>query len=217
MRRLIFLGAAGVILAVAVAVWWNSSSSPESLFEPQVRPPESAPLCPWREPASDLNQFFPHASDYEVETRILSGLRLELTQRLGRVPTGEENALHAWRIRQGKTTVGTVLTRRVKGEYGAIEIVLAVDSEGRVIGLRLQRLREPEAITRALQNPDWLRSFAGKREDSSWNLAGDILEVAPEARTSAQAVIEGARSLLILLAASDQAVPSSKLAATPHH
>ena len=139
-------------MAVVVAVFWNSSSSPEPLFDPQVRPPESGPLCPWREPASDLIQFFPNASHYEVETRILSGLRVELTERLGRAPTGDDNALHVWRIHQGKTTVGSVVIRRVKGEYGAIELVLAVDLEGRVIALRLQRLREPEAIARALLN-----------------------------------------------------------------
>jgi hypothetical protein len=217
MPRPILLGAGGALLALAIAVWWNSSSSTETLFDPKVRPPETAPLCPWREPASDLKLFFPKGTGYEVETRILSGLRVELAERLGRIPTGDENALHIWRIHQGTAFVGSVLTRRVKGEHGAIELVLAVDPKERVRGLRLQRLREPEPLARVLQNPEWLRSFEGRRADSSWKFGGDIPEVPAEARASAQAIIEGTRSLLILLAASTQASPSSKPATAPHH
>lgn len=217
MPRLILLGAGGVILALAIALWRNSSSSLETLFDPKVRPPESAPLCPWREPASDVKLFFPNATRYEVETRILSGLRVELAERLGRIPTGDENALHVWRVYQGNMIVGSVLTHRVKGEHGAIEQVLAVGSDERVRRLRLQRLREPEPIARVLQNPEWLRSFEGRSADSSWKLGSDIPEVPTEARASAQAIVEGTRSLLILLAASNQALPSSKPATAPHH
>lgn len=186
------------------------------MFDPKVRPPQASPLCPWREPTADLKLFFPNATRYEVETRILSGLRVELAERLGRFPTGDENALHVWRIYREEIALGAVLTRRVKGGHGAIELVLAVDAEERVRGLRLQRLREPGPITRSLQNPEWLHSFAGKRADSSWRIGGDIPEVPVETRPAAEAVVEGARSLLILLAASSQAIPT-KPAAAPNH
>jgi hypothetical protein len=217
MSRPRLIGASSVLLALGiVAAFWHKSTPTEPIFDPKVKTPEGGPLCPWREPASDLKLFFLNATRYEVETRILSGLRVELASCLGRGPTGDENALHIWHVYQENALVGSVLTRRVKGEHGAIELVLAVDSQERVRGIRLQRLREPEPIARALQNSDWLRSFEGKRADNMWKLGEDVPDVPSGARASASAVVEGARSLLILLSASSQAIHSTP-AAAPHH
>lgn len=159
--------------------------------------------------------LFPTATGYKVETRILSGLRLELGERLGRAPAPDENAFHYYSIYREETPLGTVLTRRIKGEYGAIEMVLATDPERRVCGLHFQRLREPEPITRAIENAEWRRSFAGKRAESQWKLGGDVPDVPAEARASAEAVLEGARSLLILLETADRAQVTRK--AAEHH
>lgn len=216
MLRWILPGAGALALILAVVSWRSGSSPTEPVFDPQVRPPPAAPLCPWREPESDLQSFFPDATRHEVETRILSGRRVELAERLGRAPTGDENTLHVWRIHRGNVVVGWVLTRRVKGEHGAVELVVAVDREERIRGLRLQRLREPESIARALQNPEWLRSFEGKRAGHAWKLGSDVPEVPAEARASAAAVVEGVRSLLVLLEASGEGRPA-KPDAGPHH
>lgn len=209
MRRWILPGAVSAFLAGGVALWLNGSSPGVKAFDPKVKPPEAAPMCPWRDPESDLKQFFPEATRHAVETRILSGQRVELAERLGRMPTGDENALHVWCVYAGESLLGSVLTRRVKGEHGVIELVLAVEANGAVRGARLQRLREPEYISQALQNPNWARSFEGRRADSSWKLGEDIPAVPAEVRASAMAVIEGTRSLLILLAASEQAISST--------
>src|SRR5882724_3075888 len=150
MSRPVIFGAGALALLLVVAAWRISdSSSPERPFEPGTQLPQAAPLCPWRDPANDLKRFFPNATRYEPETRILSGQRLELAERLGRVPTGDENTLHLYRCYEEQTPLGAVLTRRVKGRYGAIELVLAVGSNGRACGLCLQRLREPEPIAAA--------------------------------------------------------------------
>ena len=182
---------------------------------PGVKPPEAAPLCPWREPDLDLKSFFPEAKSYQAETRILSGVRSELASRLGRWPTGDENALRLNRVYQDGTAVGAILTRRVKGEYGGIELVLATDDHHNVRGLRLQRLREPEASAEALQDQNWLNAFVGKRSGDPWHVGGDIPEVPASVRGSALAIVDGVRSLLILLEAADQQGP--KLAEAHHH
>jgi hypothetical protein len=160
-----------------------------------------------------LKLLFPPATGFQVQTLILSGLRTELFKQLGRPATGDENALHLYRVYAGPTPQGVVLTRRVKGAYGAIELVLAVNTNGRVQGLRIQRQREPENIALAINDPAWLESFVGKTSGSSWQLGGDVPDVSEEARTSAEAVIQGTRSLLILLAAATKADVSS----TKHH
>jgi len=217
MPRPVIFGFGTLALLLAVVAWRISdSSSSEPPFDPKIQLPQAAPLCPWREPASDLKQFFPNATRYEPETRILSGQRLELAGRLGRVPTGDENALHIYRCYENLTPLGAVSTRRVKGTYGAIELVLAVGADGQVRGLRVQRLREPEPIADALLNPGWLRTFVGLRSDSSWKIGGDIADVVPEARASAEAIADGARSLMILLATSDESDARPPVAARHH-
>jgi len=213
-RILFFAGAFTLLLAMA----WSLSklSSPEVLVESRVSPPEPVPLCPWREPEADMKALFPGATRYEAETKILSGLRLELQARLGRMPSGEENSLHLFRIYRDRIALGTVVTRRVKGDFGAIELVLAIGPDRQVRGWRLQRSREPAAILEALSDPAWQRSFEGKTADNPWQLGRDIPAVAPVALNSAAAVVEGAKSLLILVATADSA-PSPGGASSSHH
>src|SRR5262249_46527316 len=107
--------------------------------------------------------------------------------------------LRLHRVYEDQQPLGKIMTRRVKGEFGAIEIVLAAGEDGRVRGVRLQRLREPESIGAALRNKEWLSSFQGRSAESDWRLGTGIPDPRPEARASAQAMIEGVRSLLILL------------------
>ena len=171
-------------------------------------------MCPWREPDLDLREFFSDGARYETETRILSGQRLELSERLGRTPTAGENTLRVHRVFHQQQPMGLVLTSRVKGEYGAIEIVLATFPGGEVRGLRLQRLREPGSIADALQQPDWLAAFRGKTARSQWKLGDDIPDVSPPARLSAAAIVDGVRSLLILL---DTAEQDGAITVRPHH
>ena len=205
MSRSVIFGAGFFLLLLAAAAWQirESLHSPEILIEARTPTIQPAPLCPWRDPDADLKTLFPSATRYELQTLILSGLRLELAQRLGRAPTGDENALHVYRVYEQQTSLGTVVPQRVKGEFGSIELVLAVGTNGQVRGLRLQRLREPEAISTELQDADWMRLFSGKTADGSWKTGRDIPEVRPEAKVSAAAIVEGVRSLLILLDTAD--------------
>jgi hypothetical protein len=212
----------GLLLVVllslsAIACWFLKNNHPgTTLFEPQVQSIESTPLCPWREPAQDLKYLFPAATRYEAETHILSGLRLQLATSLGRPPSGDENALHIYRIYAQQTPLGAVLTQRVKGDYGAIEIVLGVDRESKVCGLRLQRNREPESIAALLQRPEWLGSFVGKQAADHWKLGEDVPAVSEEARISAEAIVQGTRSTLILLKTADDS-KTGNLILKPHH
>ena len=160
---------------------------------------ELTPPCPWRDPENDLKTFFPGATRYAPEERILSERRLELKRRLGRQPTGEDLLLRLNRVYRDEAPLGSVLTRRVKGQSGAIEIVLLVTEDGPVQGLRLQGLREPAPISAAVQNPEWLGSFKGLSASSDLRLGQEIPDVAPQARPSAEAVVEAVRTLLILM------------------
>ena len=216
MHRLTFLGL-GLVAVLASAGWrMTHCCSRETIFEPKTNPPEAAPLCPWRQPEADMNRLFPGATRYEHRTRILSGQRVELAERLGRQPAGEENALHLYRVYRESTFLGTILLRRVKGEHGAIELVVAADPEHQISGILLQRLREPEPAADALQNPEWLRRFTGRSAESMAQFGKEIGAIPNEARSSAGAIVEGVRSGLILLAAADGADRAGQVA-TLHH
>jgi hypothetical protein len=196
-----WLKGAAVVLALGAgaALWLGSRSTGEPAplleFSPTV---EAAPMCPWREPERDLRAFFPGAETYRTETRVLSARRLELTRLLGRAPTAEENALYLHQVDRDGRFDGTVLTRRVKGEYGAIEVVLGIGADGKVRGVRLQRQREPEPAGSALQSEEWLDRFRGRDARSGWSVGEDLPLPHPEAVASAEAVAEGVRSMLVL-------------------
>jgi len=163
----------------------------------------SVGLCPWREPEHDRRQFFPTSTEVREETLILSGKRTEVARQLGRSPTGEENALKVYRILNRDQILGAVVARRVRGESGVIELLLAVGKDGRIVGAKIQRLREPDDVAQVLQSASWLGAFTGKTRASSWRLAGDIPDVPQAARTSGTAIIEAAHTLLVLLSLAD--------------
>lgn len=137
------------------------------------------------------------------ETLILSGKRLEVARRLGRQSSAEDNALKVYRILNADHIVGSVVARRVRGESGVIELLLAVGADGNVVGARLQRLREPDAVASRLQSTAWLGRFVGKSGASLWRSGTDFPEVSAAAQPSAEAVLDAARTLLVLLAVAD--------------
>jgi hypothetical protein len=141
-------------------------------------------------------------------------VRPELERKLKRVPAAEENSLQVHRVFRGTEEMGLIMTRRVSGEYGGIEIVLGVEPGGAVRGLRLQRLREPELIAAYLASSEWLDAFRGKRVEDPWQIGVDLPAVPGPAQPSALAVVEGVRSLLILL---DQARQTLVTVQQPHH
>jgi hypothetical protein len=183
-------------------------------------PETSAGLCPWRAADEDRRRFFPMSTGFRDETLILSRQRLELEKRLGRMPGADDNALIVHRIIGMQASPGFVVTRRIRGECGLIELVLATDEHGRVIGARIQRHREPEQTARVFQSTAWLGAFRGKDSRSAWQVGEDIPAVPAAARVSADAIAREARTVLILLDVaihSDSALPPGGADSEHHH
>ena len=214
-RRGWWLGGIGFgIIALVTARYATQRVSWEEPPPPRSTRIHAAPLCPWRNPEADLAAVFPQADHWEPETRILSGLRIELAKRLGRPVQPDESALRLYRVSAGPAPLGVVMIRRVRGDYGALEVVVAVDESGTVRAVRLQRLREPEAVMQPLREADWLGAFRGKSVQNRCRVGEDLPAVPPSAEVTANAIAEGVRSLLILL---ETARSPRALAATHHH
>jgi hypothetical protein len=174
----------------------RSSSATEVLRAPHVTQVDVPPVCPWRSPEADMRRFYPGTHGYRSERLSLSSHVLALTRRLGRRPASGELSLDRYAIEPGAQ--GRVLIRRVSGEYGAIELLLALDGAGRVRGMRLQRLREPEPVARYLESSAWQSRFAGLGAADLPPANADLKGVPAAARVSASAIAEGVRTLLIL-------------------
>jgi len=152
-----------------------------------------------------MTRFFPGADSSAETLIVVSNHRKQISDLLGRVPTGDENALRAYRVlRQGKF-VGLIVPRRVRGEHGLIEVVFALNSDNKqMLGARIQRLREPEAAEKALTNGGndaWLKLFSGATVTTNWQaVALSIGE--PTAITSAKSISEAARVVMAIAGAS---------------
>ena len=161
------LAGAAAIVAVGGILYLARPDSP-GLPTIDLPPVESSepPMCPWREPESDLKRFFPSADDYRTDTLALSSIRQPILARLGPGGKIESNSLYVHRALQNGKPVGTLLVRRLPGPHGAIELVLAVDLFDRVAGLRIQRHREPERTAKHLTSAAFERRFRGLTAES---------------------------------------------------
>ena len=212
------LGAAAILLALLAYALPPLLSGPDlpvldvgKDFPVRDARNEEAGLCPWRQPDADRTRFFPGTSGIRDETLILTRQRAAIARLLGRQPTGQENAIQIHRILRvlqrgstGEKVAGTIITRCVAGESGVMELVLAVDLQERVRGARIQRLREPDGVAHDLQSAGFLSAFQSKTLASPWKVGSDFPAVSKPARRSADALLDGARTALILLHVGEQ-------------
>jgi hypothetical protein len=197
------------VIAVIGALTLNHDGVPLETVT-LTRPPVSAPaLCPWRSPPRDMRALFPAATAYRTETLILSRLRAQIIRQLGPETPLESNALHVYRIMRGSRLLGSVLVRRTAAKHGALEVVVGVDAAGCIVGVRIQRQREPPPVARTLTSPRWLASFRGKTDNSDFRPGGGIPGVPPAARLSAEKVAGAVRALLIEFRAGETTIASA--------
>ena len=191
-----------VLLAFAIGVMLFVN------LRPRITPPmqekaaaalEAAPLCPWREPQRDLSLMFSAATNFTVESRIITAMLVPAQKRLGRLLNPDENPLRIYRPLGPGGRLGSILVTRVKGEHGGIELVIGADTNQHVARVIVQSHREPAAVASAITNAQWLGAFTGKTSDSSLRVGVDLPETAAEARASAQAIADGVRGQLIVL------------------
>lgn len=203
--------ASAALITVAIAVQFVTARRYEAeiVTLPVRQAAKAAQMCPWRNPNRDRRILFPHATRHEAHIAILTHQLAQLKAQLGHWPTADENPLYVYRVFNGTKPVGSIAARRVKGQYGALEIVVGTDTQGIVRGVLIQRLREPAEIEDALLKRGWLDTFRGDTIQSDWSLERRLADVSLSARPSAQAIVEGVRSLLILLNAAAQTTPTS--------
>ena len=160
--------------------------------------------------------LFPPATNYLLESRIVSSMIVPIQKQLGRLMHPDENPLRVHRVQHDGQTLGAILVTRVKAEHGGIEIVTGVETNGTVRGVIIQSQREPTAVAGAITNASWLAGFSGKTAKSPLRLGADLPDVPAEARVSAQAIADGVRDQLIVLSFAEMPVEARERRQIPH-
>lgn len=184
------LWAPGIPAGVEVAVPHSDAGAP--------------PICPWRDPPGDLRALFGPGASYSTEILVLSGARAWLVKHVG--PTAEPlaNVLYVHRVHRGGAVVGSVLTGRARGRFGAIEVVVGVDARGGIEGVRIQRSREIGAPGRLLASGHWLAAFRGKHAGDAFRPGEDLPAAEYEAQDTARSVARKVREMLLELLAPER-------------
>lgn len=183
-----------------VAINFFHRPTPTS-FDPTIidasQPVEIAGICPWRNPNSDLKAYFPTANHYERRLLNMSDLRPDVLAELGPKTPMDSNGLYYYRVYRDSNWVGSVIVQRTAGEYGVVEYTAGVGQDGKIKGVRIQRLREPDLTVKTIEAPSWLASFSNKSTDGSFIVGKDIPPVPESAHQTAQSLADSVRRLIV--------------------
>ena len=137
--------------------------------------PALADVCVWRDPERTMQKIFPAARDYKTTTvKFTPGNVAAIEKELGSSieeasQGGEFNFYDIIGSVGGKPQrIGTIIALAGKGEYGVIEVVIGVDTAGKVLGTYIQRSRE--RVTKALESTTFLDQFKGKTRTSRFDV-----------------------------------------------
>lgn len=161
--------------------------------------PVWADVCVWRDPERTMTKLFPAATDYRTVTqRITPELARQVEERAGTTLDDSERAEFNFYEITGRAAgatvrLGTVLALAGRGEYGAIEVVVGLDPDERIVGVYIQRMRERQGDK--LRAEAFLGQFRGKTKDDPLEVGRDIRPVA-EAPAASRVVALAVKKML---------------------
>lgn len=162
-----------------------------------VAVPARADVCVWRDPVRTMTKLFPEASDYRTVTRKVTPEAVAtIEERVGKpLDPGEKVEFNYYEITgRGGERLGTVLALAGKGDYGVIEVVVGLDTDEKIAGVYVQKMRERQADK--LRHDAFLGQFRGKSKEDGLVLGTDIEPVA-EAPTASREVALAIKKMLI--------------------
>ena len=159
----------------------------------------AASLCVWRQPDADISGIFGSGSYKTIFADITDAQKQKIEKQLGFPLDADETQFKYFPVFKGKQRVGTVMTHAGKGQFGAIEVVVAVvagDSGPIIKEVRVQRDREKAKA--ALRGKEFLGQFNGKGLTDTFKVGEDLKTAVKGAEKASQAIATAARKLLIV-------------------
>ena len=157
-----------------------------------------ASLCVWRNPDADIKAFFGGGS-YRTVLATVGAKKAKIEKRLGQKLDSDELQLKFWPVTKDGQRVGTVASHLGKGDYGAIEVVVAIvdppKTPAKVKAVNIQRDRE--RYRSALRSATFLNQFKGKQAKSKLRVGEDIKSAHPGAVKASKVVALSVKKLLV--------------------
>ena len=156
------------------------------------------PHCVWRNPDADIKAFFGGGS-YRTVLATVGAKKAKIEKRLGQKLDSDELQLKFWPVTKSGQRVGTVASHLGKGDYGAIEVVVAIvdppKTPAKVKAVKIQRDRE--RYRSALRSATFLNQFKGKQAKSKLRVGDDIKSAHPGAVKASKVVALSVKKLLV--------------------
>jgi len=157
-----------------------------------------AALCVWRNPDADIKEYFGGGSYRTVLVKVGSK-RAAIEKKIGVKLDADETELKFWPVIRGGKRVGTVASHLGKGDYGAVEVVIAIvdpaDGPAKIKGVKIQRDRE--RYRSALRSAKFLDQFKGKTAKSVLEVGKDIKLAHPKAVRASKIVALSVKKMLV--------------------
>ena len=72
-----------------------------------------------------------------------------------------------------------------------------LNTTNKIVGIRIQRQREPDVDALVVNAPEWLSGFVGRDSKSPFEVGLDLVAVPPSAIPMAKSVAEAVRTVII--------------------
>lgn len=176
--------------------------------------------CDLNDPDRDVKRQFPDSTGYRTTYAGLD--KLGGAPALARVEARLGDSFHGlfetidvpytiYEIRKGQETLGWIHGVNQKGQFGGIQVFLALDPQGTITAFFIQKITSRAA--KKLRDPEFAKQFVGlslKDFESYDPVSGkgtSVRNPAPEAETDFLAVLRAAKKNLVLM---DEFVFSAK-------
>jgi hypothetical protein len=168
--------------------------------------------CTLNDPDRDINRLFPQSTGYRTDFITIGErggekLKKEVEEKLGDTFDPIYETLDVpysyYTILKGKDVIGYVHGVNQKGTYGIIQIILATDPQGKIIGFYYQKISSPEAPK--FRERSFTDQFIGLsledfyRSDDPNSKAAKIKDPTEKNHEDFKATIRGTKKNLILL------------------
>jgi hypothetical protein len=158
-----------------------------------------ASLCVWRSPDEDIAEIYKADSYKTVFQDVTDVQRQRIEQQLGYSLDPDETQFKFFPVYKGENQIGTVMTHAGKGQFGVIEVVVAViDTGSGAIVKRVSIQRDREKAKAALRSLKFLGQFKGMTAMDNFTIGEDLKPARNDAVKSSQAVANAVRKLLIV-------------------
>jgi hypothetical protein len=161
--------------------------------------PASASLCVWRQPDEDIASIYNADSYKTVFEDIADAQRARIEEKLGYELDPDETQFKFFPVFKADDQVGTVMTHAGKGQFGVIEVVVAVIDTGTGAIVRAVRIqRDREKAKEAIRSREFLSQFKNMTSTDGFEIGTDLKTAEDGAERSSQAIANAVRKLLIV-------------------